>query len=124
MTTEMYNDIMQRLDVIGQKLEVAGTVIFQQAMVWNYAFAWADITLIVMLCAVCIIAWTRKLTEENSWVDYSGGMPTSRAIIVWTLRLLFSLIAPIVLVAELPNIIMRFSCPILGALQLIGSVLN
>lgn len=115
MSEEIYNDLMQRLDIIAEKLETTGALLFKQAMYWNYAYAAMDILFWLIAAAGTWLSWTRKITED----DYNGYEPTERVYVIWVFRCI-SIIALIgATLANLPDAAFRLCAPMLGALKLL-----
>ncbi len=115
MNEEIYNDLMQRLDIIAEKLETTGTLLFKQAMYWNYAYAAMDILFWLIAVAGTWISWTRKITKD----DFDGYDPKERVFVIWIFRGISTIALIVATFAALPDAAFRLCAPMLGALKLL-----
>jgi len=111
MNEQIYNDLMQRLDVLSEKFGVVSSELFRQALMWNYVLACLDILSFAFLLGMTIWAWKMKLDG-----DYE---PSPRDFGIFAWRIVGIIMTVISIYTDIPNALMRFSAPTLGVVKIV-----
>jgi hypothetical protein len=114
MNEQIYNDLMARLDVLAEKMGTVGSVLYQQALLWNYVKAGAELGLELFFIGMVIWSWHIRIAKE----DYDYGA-NEHAVVTWIFRALASIALLITTTVGMPECIARFSAPSIGAINLL-----
>ena len=118
MNEELTREVLDRLDVVAEKIEVAGGVLFQQAICANYAIAACEL-LGVITCITLLIICLKIIREKDAFETGDCSEVQPRTIIAIVGGVIIGIMTIPMLFHTLPDAIIRFAAPTLGAIRTI-----